>query len=154
VALSNLAPLRRELASALPQRPFAVRFWDGSTVPATQPGGPTFEIHSPQALVHVLRAPGELGLGRAYVLGLIDTDDIEGALRVVDTFEAPSISPAQIARLGVAVIRATGLVKPRAARPQSSGSPASATRPGATATRSATTTTPGTSSSPCSWIRR
>ena len=112
MALSNLAPLRRELASALPQRPFAIRFWDGSTVPATQPGGPTFEIHSPQALAHVLRAPGELGLGRAYVLGLIDTDDIEGALRVVDTFEPPSISPAQIARLGVAVIRATGLVKP------------------------------------------
>jgi cyclopropane-fatty-acyl-phospholipid synthase len=112
VALSSLAPLRRELASALPQRPFAIRFWDGSTVPATQPGGPTFEIHSPQALAHVLRAPGELGLGRAYVLGLIDTDDIEGALRAVDTFEAPSISPAQIARLGVAVIRATGLVKP------------------------------------------
>jgi cyclopropane-fatty-acyl-phospholipid synthase len=112
VAFSNLAPLRRELAAALPQRPFAIRFWDGSTVPATQPGGPTFEIHSPQALAHVLRAPGELGLGRAYVLGLIDTDDIEGALRVVDTFEAPSISPAQIARLGVAVIRATGLVTP------------------------------------------
>jgi cyclopropane-fatty-acyl-phospholipid synthase len=112
VALSSLAHLRRELASALPQRPFAIRFWDGGTVPATQPGGPTFEIHSPQALAHVLRAPGELGLGRAYVLGLIDTDDIEGALRAVDTFEAPSISPAQIARLGVAVIRATGLVKP------------------------------------------
>jgi cyclopropane-fatty-acyl-phospholipid synthase len=112
VALSNLAPLRRELASALPQRPFSIRFWDGSTVPATQPDGPTFEIHSPQALAHVLRAPGELGLGRAYVLGLIDTDDIEGALRIVDTFEAPSISPAQIARLGVAVLRGTGMVTP------------------------------------------
>jgi cyclopropane-fatty-acyl-phospholipid synthase len=111
VALSNLAPLRRELAVALPQRPFAIRFWDGSTVPATQAGGPTFQIHSPQALAHVLRAPGELGLGRAYVLGLIDTDDVEGALQVVDTFEAPSISPAQIARLGLVVIRATGLVR-------------------------------------------
>jgi cyclopropane-fatty-acyl-phospholipid synthase len=59
-----------------------------------------------------LRAPGELGLGRAYVLGLIDTDDIEGALNIVDTFEAPSLSPGQIARLGVAVVRATGVVKP------------------------------------------
>jgi cyclopropane-fatty-acyl-phospholipid synthase len=111
VAFSNPAPLRRELVAALPQRPFAIRFWDGSSVPATEPGGPTFEIHSPEALAHVLRAPGELGLGRAYVLGLIDTDDIEGALRVVDTFEAPSISPAQVARLGLAVIRATGVVK-------------------------------------------
>jgi cyclopropane-fatty-acyl-phospholipid synthase len=112
VALSNLAPLRRELAAALPQRPFTIRFWDGTTVPATEPGGPTFEIHSPEALAHVVRAPGELGLGRAYVLGLIDTDDIEGALRIVDTFAAPAISPGQIARLGLAVVRATGLVKP------------------------------------------
>ena len=41
----------------------------------------------------MLRAPGELGLGRAYVLGLIDTDDIDKALRIVDTFEAPKLSP-------------------------------------------------------------
>jgi cyclopropane-fatty-acyl-phospholipid synthase len=112
VAFSNLAPLRRELAAALPRRPFAIRFWDGSSVPATEPGGPTFEIRSPDALAHMLRAPGELGLGRAYVLGLIDTDDIEGALRIVDSFEAPSVSGKQIARLAVAVVRATGLVKP------------------------------------------
>ena len=112
MAFSNLDPLRRELATALPQRPFAIRFWDGSTVPATQDGGPTFEIKSPQALAHVVRAPGELGLGRAYVLGLIDVDAIEAALKIVDTFEAPSLSPGQMARLGVAVVRATGLVKP------------------------------------------
>jgi cyclopropane-fatty-acyl-phospholipid synthase len=112
VAFSNLTPLRHELTTALPRRPFAVRFWDGSVVPATEPDAPTFEIHSPEALAHVVRAPGELGLGRAYVLGLIETDDIEGALRIVDTFEPPPISPAQMARLGVAVIRATGLVKP------------------------------------------
>jgi cyclopropane-fatty-acyl-phospholipid synthase len=111
VAFSNLAPLRRELAAALPERPFAVGFWDGSTVPATEPGAPTFRIHSPQALAHALRAPGELGLGRAYVLGLIDTDDIEGALRIVDTFEPPPLSPRQIARLALAVVRATGLVR-------------------------------------------
>ncbi len=60
----------------------------------------------------MIRAPGELGLGRAYVLGLIDVDDIEQALEIVDTFEAPKLSPGQLARLGVAVIRACGLVKP------------------------------------------
>ena len=91
---ARTAPLRRELALALPERPFAVRFWDGTAVPATEPDGPTFEIHSPQALAHALRAPGELGLGRAYVLGLIDVDDIEKALRIVDTFEAPRLSRA------------------------------------------------------------
>ncbi|MDQ6836561.1 MAG: cyclopropane-fatty-acyl-phospholipid synthase family protein [Actinomycetota bacterium] len=108
---SNLAPLRRELAAALPRRPFTIRFWDGSTVPATE-AGPTFEVRSPQALAHVLRAPGELGLGRAYVLGLIDVDDVEAALGIVDSFEAPSLSPAGLARLGAAVVRGCGVVRP------------------------------------------
>jgi cyclopropane-fatty-acyl-phospholipid synthase len=109
---ANTAPLRRELVAALPQRPFAVRFWDGTEVPATDPEAPTFSFRSPEALAHVVRAPGELGLGRAYVLGLIEADDIEKSLRVVDTFEPPRISPSQMARLGLAVIRACGLVKP------------------------------------------
>jgi cyclopropane-fatty-acyl-phospholipid synthase len=110
--LSNTAPLRRELVAALPERPFALRFWDGTEVPATVPDAPTFNFRSPEALAHVIRAPGELGLGRAYVLGLVDTDDLEKSLKVVDTFEAPRISPAQIARLGVALVRACGLVRP------------------------------------------
>jgi cyclopropane-fatty-acyl-phospholipid synthase len=110
--LSNTAPLRRELAAALPQRPFAVRFWDGTEVPATDADAPTFNFRSPEALAHVIRAPGELGLGRAYVLGLVDTDDIEKSLRVVDTFDPPRISPGQMARLGLALVRACGLVKP------------------------------------------
>ncbi|MGH2890300.1 MAG: class I SAM-dependent methyltransferase [Solirubrobacteraceae bacterium] len=112
MAFARTAPLRRELAAALPRRPFAVRFWDGTAVEATEPGAPTFSFLAPEALAHVIRAPGELGLGRAYVLGLLDTDDIEGALRVVDTFEAPRLSPRQIARLGAAVVRACGLVRP------------------------------------------
>jgi cyclopropane-fatty-acyl-phospholipid synthase len=87
-------------------------FWDGTSVPATDPGAPTFMIRSPRAVAHLLRAPGELGLGRAYAEGLIDTDDIDGALRLVDTFEPPPIPPAQIARLVLGLIRATGLTPP------------------------------------------
>jgi cyclopropane-fatty-acyl-phospholipid synthase len=112
VALAQTAPLRREIEAALPSRPFTVRFWDGTTVPATEVDAPTFVIRSPVALAHVLRAPGELGLGRAYAVGLIEVDDIDAALRVVDTFEPPSLGPAQIARLGVALVRACGLVIP------------------------------------------
>jgi cyclopropane-fatty-acyl-phospholipid synthase len=112
LAFARTAPLRREIAAALPERPFALRFWDGTIVAATQPDAPTFSFRSPEALAHVIRAPGELGLGRAYVLGLIETDDIEKSLRVVDTFEAPRVSPAQLAKLGVALIRACGLVRP------------------------------------------
>jgi cyclopropane-fatty-acyl-phospholipid synthase len=112
LALARTAPLRHEIEAALAQRPFAIRFWDGTLVPATVEGGPTFVLQSPQALAHVIRAPGELGLGRAYVLGLIDVDDVEGALKIVDAFEAPRLSPGQLARLAVAVVRACGLVRP------------------------------------------
>jgi cyclopropane-fatty-acyl-phospholipid synthase len=112
LAFAHTAPLRRELEAVLPQRPFAIEFWDGSAVPATEDGAPTFKVHSPQAVAHVLWAPGELGLGRAYVLGLIDVDDIDRALRIVDTFEPPHVSPAQVARLAVAAVRACGLTRP------------------------------------------
>jgi cyclopropane-fatty-acyl-phospholipid synthase len=114
VAFSDTGPLRRELAAALPERPFGVSFWDGTTVPATVPGGPVFRLKSPLALAHVLRAPGELGLGRAFVLGLLDVEGMESggveqALTLVDTYEPPHLSPAQMARLSAAVVRACGV---------------------------------------------
>jgi cyclopropane-fatty-acyl-phospholipid synthase len=109
MAFSNTAALRLELERALPERPFAIEFWDGTRVEPTTEAAPTFFIRSPKALAHVLRAPGELGLGRAYAQGLIETDDLDGALLLVDNFEPPSISPKSIARLGLGLIRATGL---------------------------------------------
>jgi len=83
VPFANTAPLRRELVAALPQRPFALRFWDGTTVRATESPAPTFTFHSPRALAHVLRAPGELGLGRAYVDGLLEVDDLDRTLETM-----------------------------------------------------------------------
>jgi cyclopropane-fatty-acyl-phospholipid synthase len=112
VAFSQTAPLRRALTTTLPRRPFGLRFWDGSEVPATDPGAPTLTFRTPRALAHVLRAPGELGLGRAYVSGMLEVDDLEAALRMVDDFEPPPLTLAQQATLGVAVIRACGLVRP------------------------------------------
>jgi cyclopropane-fatty-acyl-phospholipid synthase len=112
VAFSDTAPLRRALSASLPRRPFGLRFWDGTEVPATEPNSPTLTFTTPRALAHALRAPGELGLGRAYVAGMIEVDDLEGALRMVDTFEPPPLSVRQRAELGVAVIRACGLVAP------------------------------------------
>jgi cyclopropane-fatty-acyl-phospholipid synthase len=110
--LARTAPLRNELRAALPQRPFAVAFWDGTSLEATEPQAPTFTLRSPQALAHVLRAPGELGIGRAYATGLLEVDDLDGALRVVDTFEPPRLGVAQILRLGAAVARGCGLTLP------------------------------------------
>jgi hypothetical protein len=84
VALGGTAPLRRELARSLPDRPFSLRLWDGSELPAAvDGGGPTFTLRSPRALGHVLRAPGQLGLGRAYVSGLLEIDDLDAALRTL-----------------------------------------------------------------------
>lgn len=112
MAFSDTAPLTRELRGALPRRPFGVRFWDGSEVEATDDGAPTFTFRSPQALAHVVRAPGELGIGRAYVAGLVEIDDLDQALRVVDTFEAPPLTLGQKLRLAGALLRACGLTLP------------------------------------------
>ena len=112
MAFSQTAPLRHALTTSLPRRPFGVRFWDGSEVQATEPGAPTLTLRTPRALAHALRAPGELGLGRAYAAGMLEVDDLEAALRMVDTFEPPSLTLAQRAGLVVGVIRACGLVVP------------------------------------------
>ena len=112
MALARTAPLRQAVAGTLPRRPFGVRFWDGTEVPATEPGSPTITFTTPRALAHVLRAPGELGLGRAYVSGMIEVDDLDTALRMFDTFEPPPLSLAQRAGLAVALIQACGLVVP------------------------------------------
>jgi cyclopropane-fatty-acyl-phospholipid synthase len=110
--LARTAPLRRELAQALPRRPFRLRFWDGTELEATEADGPTLYFTTPQALAHVLRAPGELGLGRAYASGMIEVDDLDGALVMVDTFEPPALSVRQQVRLAGAMLRACGLTTP------------------------------------------
>jgi cyclopropane-fatty-acyl-phospholipid synthase len=112
VAFGRTAALRREIEQALPERPFTVRFWDGTEVDATEAGAPTFTLRSPQALAHALRAPGELGLGRAYATGLLEVDDLEAALAIIDTFEAPSLPIRARIRLAAAALRACGVVAP------------------------------------------
>jgi cyclopropane-fatty-acyl-phospholipid synthase len=62
----STAPLREALEGAFPDRPFRIELWDGTSLPSAN-GGPTFSLRSPQALGHVLRSPGQLGVGRAYV---------------------------------------------------------------------------------------
>src|SRR5271155_3663651 len=83
----------------LPERPFAIEFWDGGRVPSTAPRTPTFFVRRASAIAHALRAPGPLGLGRAYVEGSLETDDIDGAFLVVDDWVPPAISPRDRARL-------------------------------------------------------
>jgi cyclopropane-fatty-acyl-phospholipid synthase len=98
------APLARALRETLPQRPFHVRFWDGCAVQATSPCAPTFFVRRPSAMSQFLRAPGTLGLGRAYVEGSLDVDDLDAAFIVVDEWTPPPLSLAERARLGLGVL--------------------------------------------------
>ena len=113
MAFSRPAPLREELARALPDRPFEVAFWDGSTLPPTNGASKTtFRVKSPVALAHALRDPGQLGIGRAYVAGALDVDDLDATLELLDSWQPPSLDTKQKARLAAAAVRSTGLVAP------------------------------------------
>jgi cyclopropane-fatty-acyl-phospholipid synthase len=103
-------PLREVLAQALPERPFRVELWDGSALPPTNGHGElTFRLRSPRVLGHVLRAPGQLGLGRAYVSGEIEVDDMDAALELLDGYSVPPMDARSKARLAAAAVRAGAL---------------------------------------------
>src|SRR3954463_841750 len=111
--MAGTAPLRSALADVLPERPFRVVLWDDSELPSTSPnGGPPLTARSPQALAHVLRAPGQLGLGRAYVAGALEVDDLDAVIDVLEHWSPPPVSAGTKARLALAAIRATGLTSP------------------------------------------
>jgi len=113
VALARTGPLRRALAEALPERPFTVTFWDGTAVPASGgTPGPTFHVRSPAALQHALRAPGQLGIGRAYVAGEIEVDDLDAALEVVDRWRPPVLDARARVKLALAALAAAGIDRP------------------------------------------
>jgi cyclopropane-fatty-acyl-phospholipid synthase len=111
VVFGTTEPLRAAILEALPQRPFHVALWDGTRVPSSTGDGPTFLIRSPRAIAHVLRSPGELGIGRAYVTGALDVDDLDAAMRLVDEWQ-PEIDVRARLRLMAAGVMAMGLVRP------------------------------------------
>jgi cyclopropane-fatty-acyl-phospholipid synthase len=112
MALARTAPLRDELARSLPSRPFSVEFWDGTELPSTNGGGPRFLVRSPKAVAHALRAPGQLGVGRAYATGALDVDDLSEVMRMLDTWRAPPLGRGDRARLALAALRAHGVALP------------------------------------------
>jgi len=123
MAFASPAPLRDQIGSAFPERPFRVRFWDGGELPATSAPvsggeGPTFTVASPAAVAHALRAPGQLGIGRAYVSGDLEVDDIDAVIELLDEWKPPPVDAATKLRLMAAAIRAVGLRRPPS-RPES-----------------------------------
>jgi cyclopropane-fatty-acyl-phospholipid synthase len=110
---SSTAPLRAQLERTLPERPFSVELWDGTRIAATNGAGPTFRVRSPKAVAHALRAPGQLGLGRAYVSGEIEVDDLDAVLALLGSWQPPPVDRPARARLALAAARASGLQLPR-----------------------------------------
>ncbi|HUO71438.1 MAG TPA: cyclopropane-fatty-acyl-phospholipid synthase family protein [Solirubrobacteraceae bacterium] len=95
--------------------PVTVRFWDGSELSADGPA--SVVVRDPAALVHLLHAPGQLGLARAWVDGSLDVDgDLEDVLRTRAAFRDVQFSAADRARLGVGALRILGarLLRPDA----------------------------------------
>src|SRR6266545_1255047 len=99
------------MAAAIPDRPFTVAFWDGTELDGTA-DGPRFTARSPRALAYALTAPGELGIGRAYVSGALDVDDMDAAVEIVRAWTPPSFDRATKARLMLAALRAVGITRP------------------------------------------
>ena len=106
----STAPLREALAEALPDRPFRVALWDGTELPSTNGDqGPLFSVRSPLALGHMLRSPGQLGLGRAYIAGALAVDDVDKVLALLDGYDPPPLDARAKARLAAAAARAGAL---------------------------------------------
>src|SRR3954470_10451362 len=104
--------LRRELAGAFPERPFRIEFWDGEALPATTGDGPVFGVRSPAAVAHALRAPGQLGVGRAYVGGALEVDDLDAVMEVLESWRPPALERRRRARPAPGAARAAGLRLP------------------------------------------
>lgn len=110
--LARPSALREELATALPHRPFTIAFWDGSELASTTGDGPTITARSPRAIAYLLSAPGELGLGRAYVSGELEVDDLDALTGLINTWDPPHLDRTAQAKLAIAAIRAAGLQLP------------------------------------------
>jgi cyclopropane-fatty-acyl-phospholipid synthase len=112
MAFADTKRLRNEIEARIPERPFTVEFWDGTRLPSTTGEGPTFSIRSPAAAAHVLRAPGQLGLGRAYVSGAIEVDDMDAVIALLDGWDPPALDGADKRALLLGAVRAAGVTKP------------------------------------------
>src|SRR3954453_4186543 len=106
---AKTAPLCRAIERMVPDRPFTIQFWDGTAVPATRGDGPTLSLRSPQALSHLLRKPGQIGLGRAYVTGQLEVDDLDALNRVIYAWQPPKFRARSQFPLMLAAARAAGV---------------------------------------------
>jgi cyclopropane-fatty-acyl-phospholipid synthase len=99
---SALTPLLRQMLGERP--PVHVGFWDGSQF-GSRTAAARIEVRSPVALRRIIRSPGELGLGRAYVAGELDiAGDVYAVLGLRDVRSDLRLGPRErLAAIGAAV---------------------------------------------------
>jgi len=89
----------------LARLPFTLRFWDGSLLRGERER-PVAVVRSPKALAHLLRAPNQLGLARAWVTGGLEVEgDLEAVLAERKRFADVSLSAGDRLRLYAAALR-------------------------------------------------
>src|SRR4051794_29424226 len=99
----------KTLAGALDRLPVTVRFWDGSAVVAPDPDAPVVLIRDERAIAYFLRAPNQLGLGRAWVSGALDVDgDLERVLGLRKRASGLSLGGYGRARLAASALLVAG----------------------------------------------
>jgi len=98
------------LDKASPTPPLILEFWDASRLDRLdgEPSGPVLRITSPAALTHVLREPNQLGLGRAWVSGALDCDDLDGAFEALQPLGTLRLGRLDRLRVARAAWRALG----------------------------------------------
>ncbi|QXC63526.1 class I SAM-dependent methyltransferase [Aquihabitans sp. G128] len=91
--------------------PVRIEFWDGSALGPDEPVG-TVEVRSPDALRRILWAPGELGVGRAYVSGDLGLrGDLFATLEALrDSYHPTRWSTAAAVPAGVKAARELGVI--------------------------------------------
>jgi cyclopropane-fatty-acyl-phospholipid synthase len=108
-AAHALQPLIQRLLG--PELPVRFRFWDGSSLGPNEVAA-TIVVRSPLALRRLVTAPGELGLGRAYVAGELDLEgELEAVLALGDSRPDFRLGPAEWAHAMRALL-SSGALRP------------------------------------------
>lgn len=104
--------------SLLGEPPISINFWDGSRLGPLD-STPSLEVNSPNAVKHMLWAPGDLGVARAYVSGEIDsTGDVVDVMLALSQGDATWAGLAKALPSVVSSAKAIGLVGGPPAVPQ------------------------------------
>jgi cyclopropane-fatty-acyl-phospholipid synthase len=111
LAVTAERALRGVAGGRLAAMPLAIRFWDGSTIPASAGGAdtPTMLVRDRRALSQLLYAPGEIGLTRAWVERSLDVEgDLGPVLARRDECAEVRLTALERARLAVAAVLTAG----------------------------------------------